>query len=73
MNKTKAMIIIVIGCAIMLGMYLSTGGKKKAVAQKDYDILCIEGVSYVAINQGLNSAMMSIMLNQNSHIIPCEK
>lgn len=72
MSKKVGVFIVLVGCLTLGLIYSIPGGHKKIpVTQKDYDTVCIEGVTYVTINRGLNSAMMSVMLQPNSQIIPC--
>ncbi len=72
MSKTAAIFIVLIGCLVLDIIYSIPGGHKKiSITQKEYDTICIEGVTYVTINRGLNSAMMSVMLQANSQILPC--
>jgi len=71
--KSLGITIILALCVLMVIIYATIGGNRITVAQKEYDILCIEGLTYIAINRNLQSAMMSIMLDKESKVIPCYK
>jgi len=73
MNKTMSILGIILAGLVLIIIYSIPGGHKIPVVTKQYDILCIEGLTYIAINRNLQSAMMSIMLDKESKVIPCQK
>lgn len=69
--KLLALGALASACLFMAYIYLTSGGHDVTYVKTDYDIICIKGVSYIAINRNLNSAMMSVMLDKESKVVPC--
>jgi hypothetical protein len=61
--------------AIMMGLLL-TGcditPKAIPLGANDYAKFCIEGVTYVVVNNGASNMAMSVMLNTHGNVIVCD-
>ena len=62
------MLLILVAVGTLAGC---NDGRTISLQKDDYNILCIDNISYVIVNSGHSSATMSVKLDKESKIVPC--